>query len=138
MKCFRRTELYLFGLDDDGPGALTAEGDPDEGHALGQEQVVPLVARQGGAGKPVTQVPSPTPVCIVFVQVKATRFKTTRYSAELITSRCYFDLAALSIPCVLKYRDFSRFGERPLIFPTRVNPGMYVFFDFFSCWNNKN
>jgi hypothetical protein len=65
QKVFRGIVLYLLGLDDNWPGALTAEGDPDEGHALGEEQVVALVARQGGAGQPVTQVPSPTPVYIV-------------------------------------------------------------------------
>jgi hypothetical protein len=70
QKVFRGIVLYLLGLDDNWPGALTAEGYPDEGHALGEEQVVALVARQGGAGQPVTQVPSPTPVRIVWSKLK--------------------------------------------------------------------
>ncbi len=95
QKVFRRIALpYLLGLDDNRPGALTAERDPDEGHALGEEQVVALVARQGGAGQPITQVPSSTPVRIVLVLVKTTRLKTTRSTAGFKNAR-YFDFHVL-------------------------------------------
>jgi hypothetical protein len=36
---------HLLGFDRNGAGALTTEWDPDDRHALGQQQVVPLVAR---------------------------------------------------------------------------------------------
>ncbi len=52
---------HLLRFDRDGARALTTKGDPDDRHALGQQQVVPLVAREGGTGQAVSQVAGATP-----------------------------------------------------------------------------
>ncbi len=51
---------HLLRFDRNGAGALTTEWDPDDRHALGQQQVVPLVAREGGTGQAVSQVAGAT------------------------------------------------------------------------------